>query len=122
MVYGEIIIEIDEIVGNAFISCLKKNGKRTLPFKRIDEFALKVVEQLNEKGKKARLQLSREADNEFFHRYSEWFKRAKTEDGLIVIVDDSVTIMKLFKQFSTNLSLEVLSVFEDPENTKVLLE
>lgn len=122
MAYGTIIIEIDEIIGNAFISCLKQKGKRTVPFRKIDEYSIKVIDQLNEKGERARLRLSREADEEFFCKYSEWFKRVTTENELIIILDDSVTIMELFKKFSANLSLEVLSAFEDPENTKVLLE
>ena len=122
MAYGTIIIEIGEIIGNAFISCLEQKRKRTLSFEKINEYSIKVVEQLNEKGERARLNLSREADEEFFYKYSKWFKRVTTENEIIIILDDSVTIMELFKEFSAYLSFEVLLVFKDPENTKVLFE
>ena len=36
-------IEIDDLVGNAFIPYLQQTGKRTLSLKKINEFATKVV-------------------------------------------------------------------------------
>ena len=120
MIYGEIKIEIDDIIGNAFINSLERKEKRILEIKKIDQYAIKVVEQLNANGKKARLNLSREADEDFFHQYSHWFKRIQKDNKTIIVLEDNVTIMELYRKFATSLSIDLLSVFGNYQNVQVL--
>lgn len=117
-----IVLEIEEFMGSAFINSIKKNENRVLKFSKIDEYARKVVDGLNEKGKNARLNFSREADEEFFYRYSDWFTRTTMDNAIYVVLDKNVTINDLFKEFLTSISINVLTSLEDTENIKVLFE
>ena len=42
-------IEIDDLIGNAFIPYLEQTSKRILSLKKINEYGKKVIEYLNEK-------------------------------------------------------------------------
>lgn len=117
-----VVLEIEDFIGSAFCISIRKNGNRVLKFSKIDEYARKVVDSLNKKGKKARLNFSREADEDFFYRYSDWFIRTRIDNAIYIALDEKVTSMDLFKKFLTSISLEVLSSLEDKENTKVLFE
>lgn len=117
-----IVLEIEDFIGSAFYTSIRKNGNRVLKFSKIDEYARKVVDNLNEKGKKARLNFSTEADEEFFYKYSDWFIRTRIDNAIYIALDAKVTSMDLFKKFLTSISLEVLSSLEDEENTKVLFK
>lgn len=118
----EIVLEIEEFMGSAFMNSIKKDGNRVLKFSKIDEYSCKVVDSLNKKGKKARLNFSREADEEFFYRYSDWFTRTTMDNAIYVVLDKNVTINDLFKEFLTSISMNVLASLEDKESIKVLFE
>lgn len=115
-----IVLEIEEFMGSAFMNSIKKDENRVLKFSKIDEYACKVVDSLNKKGKKARLNFSREADEDFFYRYSDWFKRIRKEDGIYVVLYEDVTSMDLFKKFLASVSVEVILALEDRDNIKIL--
>lgn len=117
-----IVLEIEEFIGSAFINSIKKNGTRVLKFSKIDEYARKVVDSLNKEGIKARLNFSREADEDFFYRYSDWFTRTTIDNAIYVVLDKNVTIKDLYKKFLTCISTKVLVSLEDTENIKVLFE
>lgn len=115
-------IEIDDIIGNAFVSYLQETGKRTLTNEKIKKFALSVVNYLCENGKYAYLDLSENLTNEFFCEYEDWFKSIEDENGRLVVLNNEITVEKLVTEFSEYLSLDVLLAFRNPENIKVLLE
>ncbi len=117
-----IVIQIEEIIGNGFIHYLEKTGNRMLKMYKLEEYAIKVIEQLNTDEIKARLNVSREADDDFFYRYSNWFTRIKKENKMVVVLKEDVTTMQLYQEFATSLSLNVLSAFKNPTNIQVLLE
>ncbi len=62
-----IVLEIEDFIASAFYTSVRRNGNRVFKFSKIDEYARKVVDNLNEKGTKARLNLSIEADEDFFY-------------------------------------------------------
>lgn len=115
-------IEIDDLVGNAFIPYLQQTGKRILSLKKINAFGEKVVKYLNEKEEKAAcLRLSRDRTNDFFYEYADLFKLVENGDeNLVVLVNDDITATDLIHKFSGYLSLPVLLAFRNEENTKVL--
>lgn len=117
-----IIIQVEEIIGNGFIHYLEKTGNRMLEMYKLDEYAIKVIEQLNTDEIEARLNVSREADDDFFYRYSNWFTRIRKENKMVVVLDENVTAIQLYQKFATSLSLNVLSAFENPTNIQVLLD
>ena len=113
-------IEMDDLVGNAFVSYLEKTGKRVLSLYKIEKFGSNIVKNLGAKGTKSMLLLSRDRTNAFFYEYSDWFIYVES-DGL-VILKDNISVAQLLKKFSGYLSLEVLLAFRDEENIKILLE
>lgn len=116
-------IEIDDLIGNAFISYLEKTGKRTLALRKINEFGLKVINYLNENGENACLRLSRDLTNSFFYEYSDLFKLVENgKEDIIVLVNNDITPNELIHRFSGYLSLPVLLAFRNSENTKILFE
>ena len=115
-------IEIDDLVGNAFIPYLQQTGKRTLSLKKINEFATKVVNYLNEKDENACLRLSRNRTNNFFYENSNLFKLDEDGEEKKVVLADEITDGYLIKRFSEYLSLSVLLAFRNTENTKILFE
>lgn len=116
-------IEIDDLVGNAFISYLEKTGKRILSLKKINMFGTKVINYLNKNGEDACLRLSRDLTNSFFYEYSDLFKLVENEkEYVVVLVNDDITVTDLIHKFSGYLSLPVILAFTNSENTKVLFE
>ncbi len=116
-------IEIDDLIGNAFIPYLEKTGKRTLPLSKINEFGSKIVNYLNKNGENACLRLSRDITNIFFYEYSDLFKLVENgKEDVVVLVDNNITPNDLIHKFSGYLSLSVLLAFRNSENTKILFE
>ena len=106
-------IDLEDLVGNAFVVYLQKTGKRSISMQKIDYFADNVVKDLHSKGVNARLELSRNETIEFFNRYSEWFSYEEK---------DAVTVKDLIRKFSGYLGIEVLRSLRDEKNFQVLLE
>lgn len=115
-------IEIDDLIGNAFIPYLEKTGNRMLSLKKINMFGTKVINYLNENGEDACLRLSRDLTNSFFYEYSHLFLLVENEKENVVILANDITSKDLIRKFSGYLSLPVLLAFRDSENTKVLFE
>lgn len=116
-------IEIDDLIGNAFIPYLEQTGKRILSTRKINEFGKKVIEYLNERGEEACLRLSREATNNFFYEHNDLFKLIENEEeNIVVLINNSITTTDLIHKFSGYLSLPVILAFRNSENTKVLFE
>lgn len=113
-------IEIDDLVGNAFVSYLEKTGKRVLSIYKIEEFGKNIVRDLKSKGTESMLLLSRDMTYSFFYEYADWFVYVERES--LVILKDNISVKQLIKKFSGYLSLEVLLAFRNEENIKVLLE
>ena len=116
-------IEIDDLVGNAFIPYLEKTGRHSLSLIKIDNYGKKVVDYLNKNGIRACLRVSRDLTNEFFYEYSDLFKLVENEkEYVVVLVNDDITVTDLIHKFSGYLSLPVILAFTNSENTKVLFE
>lgn len=115
-------IEMEDLVGNAFISYLQATGKRTLALEKIEKFGDKVVKQLTEEGEKPYLRLSRDITYDFFSKYSDWFRYVKEKDYILVILNEKKSVKELIQEFSGYLSVNVLQAFRNPENEKILLE
>ncbi len=117
-------IEIDDLIGNAFIPYLEKTGNRMLSLKKINMFGTKVINYLNENGEDACLRLSRDLTNSFFYEYSDLFLLVENENEKenVVILANNITSKDLIRKFSGYLSLPVLLAFRNSENTKVLFE
>lgn len=116
-------IEIDDLIGNAFIPYLEQTGKRVLSLKKINMFGTKVINYLNKNGENACLKLSRDLTNCFFYEYSDLFKLVENEkEDEVVLVNNDITPNDLIRKFSGYLSLPVILAFRNSENTKVLFE
>lgn len=111
-------IQMDDLVGNAFISYLQETGKRRLTIQKIEDFAHSVVKDLNSSGTEVALELSRDETTKFFNYYSEWFSYLE-KDNVIVLRDD-ITVKQLIEEFSGCLSLDVLSAYRKYDNVKKL--
>ena len=111
-------IEIEDLVGNAFVGYLQETGKRTLSMQKIEMFANNVVEDLKSKKIEVVLELSRNKTTEFFNDYSEWFIYLEKEN--VVILKDNITAKQLIKEFSGYLSLETVVAFRKYDNVKIL--
>lgn len=116
-------IEIDDLIGNAFIPYLEQTSKRILSLKKINEYGKKVIEYLNKRGEHTCLRLSRDSTNSFFYEYSDLFKLIENEkENVVALVNNNVTTTDLVRKFSGYLSLPVIMAFRALENTKVLFE
>ncbi len=115
-----IYIEIDDLVGNAFVSYLEKTGKRVLPIQKIESFGNNIVSELNNNGISSTLLLSRDKTYAFFYEYSDMFLFIE-KDGMIILKED-ISVKDLIQKFSGYLSLKVLRAFRNEENIKILLE
>lgn len=115
-------IEIDDLIGNAFIAYLSEIENSYLSLKKIENYGLAVVNSLKKTGEIFYLRLCRDLTDDFFY-YSEDFKKVDTlGETLVFITSTDVTKEFLIKKFCGYLSLDVLLAFRDPENTKVLFE
>lgn len=112
-------IEIDDIVGQAFIVCLKKTGKRSLSLKKIDEYGAKVVMYLKCRGEKVRLALSREQSRNFFYNSKYFIYNERTN---IVELKPNITEDDLIKRFCGYIDYNILVAFRNEENIKALFE
>lgn len=113
-------IDLEDLVGNAFVVYLQKTGKRSLSMQKIDYFADNVVKNLHSKGVNARLELLRNETIEFFNRYSEWFSYEEKDE--MILLKETVTVKDLIRKFSGYLGIEVLRSLRDEKNFQVLLE
>lgn len=114
-------IEMEDLVGNCFISYLEQTGNRILELEKIEQFGNKVAKQLEEEGEHPYLRLSRDITNEFFYKYADWFTLSENDNKTLVVLNKDVSVKDLIKKFSGCLSLNVLVAFRNPENIKVLL-
>ena len=117
-----IYIEIDDLVGNAFIPYLEKTGRHSLSLIKIDNYGKKVVDYLNKNGIRACLRVSRDLTNEFFYEYSDLFELDESGKEDVVILKKDITTRDLIKKFSGYLSVPVVLAFRKEENIKVLFE
>lgn len=114
-------IDMEDLVGNSFISYLEQTGNRILELGKIEQFGDKVVEQLEKEGEHPYLKLSRNITNEFFYKYADWFTLTEDNNKMLVVLKKDVSVKDLIEKFSGYLSLKVLLAFRNPENIKVLL-
>ena len=112
------IIYLDDLIGNAFVPYLKKTGKRSLSLHKIEEYGNKVVNSLNKKGNKTRLELSRNLFWDFLSRYSEWFSYDEKKN--LILLSEDVTQEMLIEEFSGYVAVPVISELRDKENIKAL--
>ena len=116
-----IIIRMEELIGNAFLSYFEATGKRFLSFNKILKYGEKIVNDINSSGKHALLFLNKECTDEFFDEYSEWFECRDNEKEIFVVMSDDVTSDMLYNRFTGCLSFEVYKMFRSIENLKLLL-
>lgn len=116
-----IIIRIEELIGNAFISYFEATGKRILSFKKILKYGEKIVNDIKSSGKHAVLYLHKDETDEFFCKYSKWFKCYDNENEVLVVMSDDITSDMLYNHFTGYLSFEVYKIFRNIENLKILL-
>ena len=112
-------IEIDDIVGQAFIVYLRKTGKRKLSLSKIDNYGGEVIKDLKSKGEKVCLCLSREQTRNFFYN-SKYFLYDEITN--IVELKPNITEDDLIKRFCGYINYEILIAFRKDENTKILFE
>jgi len=117
-----IYIEIDDLVGNAFIPYLENTGSRILSLRKIENYGSKVVNCLNKNGIQACLRLSRDLTNEFFYEYSDLFELDESGNENVVILKENITRRDLIRKFSSYLTVQVIVAFRKEENIKVLFE
>ena len=117
-----IYIEIDDLVGNAFIPYLEKTGRHSLSLIKIDNYGKKVVDYLNKNGIRACLRVSRDLTNEFFYEYSDLFELDESGNENVVILKENITRRDLIRKFSIYLTVKVIVAFRKEENIKVLFE
>lgn len=112
-------IEIDDIVGQAFIVYFRKTGKRTLSLSKINKFGDKVVEELKKEGHHVCLFLSRDETRTFFCN-TPYF--VYDEETGIVKLKLNVTEEDLIQRFCGYIAWEILVAFRKEENIQVLFE
>lgn len=115
-------IEIDDLIGNAFIVYLEATNKRVISFNKINKFGACIVHDLNSRGVNASLKLSSNLVNQFFYDYSDWFKTVQNGKETLIVLDEKVTSKELCEKFSGYLSVEVFLAFNNSKNIKVLVD
>ena len=113
-----IIIEIDDLVGNAFANYLKETGRRKLSLEKIEKYGDKVAESLRRKGNPVKLVLSRTRTRNFFREYFNIFDY--DEDSGIVTLDYRIRVKDLTNEFCGTLNLKLLKEFQNKENINCL--
>ena len=111
-------IEIDDLVGNAFIAYLDLTGNRLLSMKKINEYANKVITDLIEQGEEACLRLSRDRTYKFFYDYSDWFTLVENRNENFVTLNSEISKEQLIMKFSGYLSIPVLVAFRNKKNIR----
>lgn len=115
-----IYIGIEDLVANALIELSEKSDRHEVLFKELDQYGATVVKILNEQNEQAVLILSTERRNAFLHDYSEYFELYR--DGLDegIRLKAKVDIDKLWTEFRSYLSVDVMLAFMDSKSVEAL--
>lgn len=108
-----IYIGIEDLVANALIELVEKEGKRQVFFKDLDAYGAMVIKYLNGKNEQAVLLVSQKRTNEFLHDYSEFFELFSEGINEGIRLKESVTVEELWEKFRVYLSVEVMMAFMD---------
>lgn len=114
-------IGIEDLVANALIEQVDKNGDREVSFSKLSEYGASVVKTLNEQNKEAILLLSRDRTNSFIHNCTEYFSiRTDDEDEMYISLNDGIETDDLRRQFRANIAFNVLLAFINENSLKAL--
>ncbi len=114
-------IGIEDLVSNALIEMLNKDDtKRFISYRKLEEYGARVIQILENKGKKAILILSRNNTDALFRNYSEFFLE-KEEDGYRgIYLKDNKSVDDLIEKFTGYLSTDILLALADKDSVQVL--
>ncbi len=108
-----IYIELEDVVGNAFMELLSTSGKRELYYYELDDYGAKVAETLNrEENVYAYYIVSRESQKDICKDYPDFFEEFSDAQGAKGIrLHPNVDANTIWKKFCAALSLKVLDAF-----------
>lgn len=116
-----IYIEIEDLVANALIELVEKNGRREVLFKELDEYGAKVIEILSENQKqKAVLVVSQESQRAMIEDYADMFEPFEKDGAPGIRLRDGVKTIDLWKRFCASLSLKVISACQTEQARRAL--
>ncbi len=116
-----IYIEMKDLVANAFIELLEKQGKRQVLFSELDEYGARVIEELNRGGEtQAILVVSRESQSAMVEDYSDLFEPVRIEGAKGIGLREGVEPMQLWERFCTSLSVQVVMAFKRTKISEVI--
>lgn len=116
-----IYIEKKDLVANAFIELLEKQGKRQVLFSELDEYGARVIEKLNEEGEtQAVLVVSRESQTAMVEDYSDLFEPVRINGAKGIGLREGVERMQLWECFCTSLSVRVIMAFKNTNIFEVI--
>lgn len=116
-----IYIEMKDLVANAFIELLEKQGKRQVLFSELDEYGARVIEELNRGGEtQAILVVSRESQSAMVEDYSDLFEPVRIEGARGIGLREGVESMQLWERFCTSLSVQVVMAFKRTKISEVI--
>ena len=108
-------IRIEVLAASAIIGIIKCTEKKFVSFKKLDEYGVKVAQQLQSVNETAYWVYSREQVDALFADYTDLFVRDE-EDGFEGIrLRDNVSADDLIKRFILQLSHKLEQVLMDPE-------
>lgn len=114
-------IGIEDLAANALIAVLKsKESRRFLSYAEIEKYGARVVQLLNQEGKKATLILSRENTSAMFRNYPEFFEEREQSGQLGIYLREDKQPGDLIRKFRGYLALDVLLAFLDKRAIEVL--
>lgn len=114
-------IGIEDLAANALIAVLKsQKNRRFLTYAEIEQYGTRVIQLLNEEGKKATLILSRDSTSAMFRNYSDFFEEKEQDGQLGIYLKEDKRPEDLIRRFRGYLALDVLLAFVDERTVKVL--
>lgn len=114
-------IGIEDLVANALIETVEKTGKRSISFSQLTKYENAILTNLTQNDKRVRLNVNRNATNQFFHDYSDVFTIKEYKNDIVVSLNNNVSTAYLRSNFRINLALPLLKAFVSQEVVDVLL-
>ena len=114
-------IGIEDLVANALIETVEKTGKRSVSFLQLIKYENAILTNLTQNNKMVRLNINRDATNQFFHNYSDIFTITEYKDDVVVSLNNNISTAYLRSNFRINLALPLITAFVSKEAVNILL-
>lgn len=113
-------IGIEDLVANALIETVEKTGKRSISFSQLTKYENAILTNLTHDNKMVRLNINRNATNQFFHDYSDVFTIKEYKNDIVVSLNNNISTAYLRSNFRINLALPLLKAFVSQEAVDIL--